>query len=117
MIDEDAAEAAVTKDGAARPPSPQGSTTHESSSTPDSNWHFATTAYIWFSGIHGTVGVRDFDASVHAGFGDVLSNFDIGFMAVSDYVISNSYCHLTYGERLAIGILGRKLWESEIYLD
>jgi hypothetical protein len=30
------------------------------------------------------VGVRDFDASVHAGFGDVLSNFDIGFMAVSE---------------------------------
>jgi hypothetical protein len=30
------------------------------------------------------VGVNGFDASVHAGFGDVFSNLDIGLMAVSE---------------------------------
>lgn len=60
------------------------STTPVSSSAPDSNWHFAATPYLWFSGVHGTLGVRGFDASIHAGFGDVFSNLDIGLMAVSE---------------------------------
>src|ERR1700741_3007659 len=30
--------------------------------------------YLWLSGIHGAIGVGGRDASVHAGFGDIISN-------------------------------------------
>jgi hypothetical protein len=46
----------------------------------DPGFHVDITPYLWFSGINGTVGVRGYDASVHASASDVLSNFDIGFM-------------------------------------
>jgi len=46
----------------------------------DPGFHIDITPYLWFSGINGTVGVRGYDASVHASASDVLSNFDIGFM-------------------------------------
>ena len=29
-------------------------------------WHFAVAPYLWFAGMHGTVGARGYDASVHA---------------------------------------------------
>ena len=65
-------------------PQPQASAQPDPGSTPDSNWHFAVSPYLWMSGIHGTVGVSGFDTSVHAGFGDIFSNLDIGLMAVSE---------------------------------
>jgi hypothetical protein len=46
----------------------------------DDNWHFAISPYLWFAGVHGTVGARGHTASVHASAGDVLSKFNIGLM-------------------------------------
>jgi hypothetical protein len=41
----------------------------------DEGWHVGFTPYIWFAGIHGTVGALNHDASVHATFGDIF-NYD-----------------------------------------
>ena len=70
------------------PPNPVPMATAQTTSSgippdpPSSNpgFHIDITPYLWFSGINGTVGVRGYDASVHASASDVLSNFDIGFM-------------------------------------
>lgn len=48
----------------------------------DSGWHFSASPYLWFPGMSGTVGLRGYDASVHASPGDILSNFHIGLMGV-----------------------------------
>ena len=37
---------------------------------------------LWFAGIHGTVGALNSQASVHAGFDDIFSNLNIGFISV-----------------------------------
>jgi hypothetical protein len=66
--------------------SAQSLTTPASSSKPDSpdpsdqGWHVAFTPYIWFSGIHGTVGALGHEASVHASFGDIFNYLNIGLM-------------------------------------
>jgi hypothetical protein len=57
-------------------PAPQADTPTDT----DGGWHVAATPYIWFAGVHGTVGVRGLDTSVHASFGDVFSNLNIGIM-------------------------------------
>ena len=46
----------------------------------DNNWHLAISPYLWFAGIHGTVGARGHTAGVHASASDVLSKFNIGLM-------------------------------------
>jgi len=46
----------------------------------DDNWHIGITPYIWFAGLHGTVGALGYDSSVHAGFGDVFEYLNIGLM-------------------------------------
>ncbi len=48
----------------------------------DQGWNLGITPYIWFAGIHGTVGALDHDASVHATFGDIFNYFNIGLMGV-----------------------------------
>jgi hypothetical protein len=53
-------------------PSPQGSR--------DSNWHVSISPYLWFGGVHGTVGALNHEASVHASFADLLSHFNFGLM-------------------------------------
>jgi hypothetical protein len=58
-------------------------TDNSSPPTPD-GWHFAVSPYLWMSGIHGTVGVGGRDASVHAGFGDIISNLNLGLMAATE---------------------------------
>ena len=47
----------------------------------DEGWHVAITPYIWFAGVHGTVGALDHEASVHANFGDIFNYLNIGAMA------------------------------------
>jgi len=54
-----------------------------SPATPE-GWQFAVSPYLWLSGIHGTVGVGGRDASVHAGFGDIVSNLNLGLMAATE---------------------------------
>jgi len=47
----------------------------------DEGWHVGITPYIWFAGVHGTVGALDHEASVHASFGDIFNYLNIGAMA------------------------------------
>jgi hypothetical protein len=47
----------------------------------DERWHVAIAPYIWFAGVHGTVGALDHQASVHASFGDIFNYLNIGAMA------------------------------------
>jgi hypothetical protein len=46
----------------------------------DDKWHLAISPYLWFAGVHGTIGARDRSASFHASVGDVLSKLNIGLM-------------------------------------
>jgi hypothetical protein len=48
--------------------------------SPDDDWHLGVTPYIWFAGLHGTVGVLGRDVGVHASFGDIFSYLNIGLM-------------------------------------
>jgi hypothetical protein len=50
-------------------------------STANDGWHFAATPYIWFAGVHGTVGALGHEASVHASFSDVFNYLNLGAMA------------------------------------
>lgn len=47
---------------------------------PTSDWHFAVSPYLWFPGVHGTIGAFGRDVSIHATPGDLLSNFRFGLM-------------------------------------
>jgi hypothetical protein len=51
----------------------------------DDGWHANTNVYLWFTGMHGTVGAQGFEASVHASASDVLSKFNIGFMDATEF--------------------------------
>jgi hypothetical protein len=53
----------------------------ETPSPSDNGWHVAIAPYIWFAGVHGTVGALDHEASVHASFGDIFNYLNIGAMA------------------------------------
>jgi hypothetical protein len=48
---------------------------------PVSDWHFDVSPYLWFPGVHGTIGALGRDVSVHASPGDLLSHFRFGLMA------------------------------------
>lgn len=47
---------------------------------PDAGWHFAFTPYIWFAGMHGTVGLDGHESSVDASFGDIANYLNLGAM-------------------------------------
>jgi hypothetical protein len=51
---------------------------------PTSNWHLAVSPYLWFPGVHGTIGARGHDASIHVSPGDLLSHFRFGLMGLVD---------------------------------
>jgi hypothetical protein len=46
----------------------------------DEGWHFGIAPYIWFAGVHGTVGARGHEASVDVSFRDIFSYVNIGLM-------------------------------------
>jgi hypothetical protein len=52
--------------------------------TGDDNWHLGISPYLWFAGVHGTVGALGRTASVHASATDVLSKFNIGLMGAME---------------------------------
>ncbi|MGC1870855.1 MAG: hypothetical protein WA700_07850 [Acidobacteriaceae bacterium] len=52
-------------------------------SDPNDGWHFVLAPYLWFAGMHGTVGARGYDASVHASFGDIFSYLNMGIMVAA----------------------------------
>lgn len=51
---------------------------------PTSDWHFAVSPYLWFPGVHGTIGALGRDISIHATPGDLLSHFRFGLMGLLD---------------------------------
>lgn len=58
-----------------------GTAAPDANGTTDNKWHFGFLPYLWFTGMHGTTGIRGLNASIHATPGDLLSHFDIGLMA------------------------------------
>jgi hypothetical protein len=65
-------------------PSPQGGTTTGGTTSvapvSDNQWHIAVSPYLWFPGVHGTIGAADHDAGFSASPIDLLSNFRFGLM-------------------------------------
>lgn len=51
----------------------------------DSNWHIAVAPYLWFPGMHGTVGTAGRQLSVHASATEILSNFRFGLMGAIEF--------------------------------
>jgi hypothetical protein len=60
-------------------PAPQ-----KAAADPDNAWHFSLSPYIWFAGMHGTVGALGHDVSVHASFGDILKYLNLGLMVAGE---------------------------------
>jgi hypothetical protein len=50
------------------------------STSPDDQWHLSVSPYLWFPGVHGTVGVNGRDAGFSASPTDLLSHFRFGLM-------------------------------------
>ena len=50
----------------------------------DAGLHVDISPYLWFSGMYGTVGVRNQEASVHAGFGDIFNYLNMGLMGAAE---------------------------------
>jgi hypothetical protein len=48
-------------------------------------WHVQVAPYLWFAGVHGTVGALGHDTSVHASFGDIFNYFNIGLMGAAEF--------------------------------
>jgi len=48
------------------------------------DWQVSVSPYLWFPGIHGTVGAFDRDASVSATPIDLLSHLRFGLMGAAD---------------------------------
>jgi len=65
-------------------PQPSNSAQSKSSSD-DNNWHINVVPYLWFPGVHGTVGAAGKQISVHASPGDLLSNFKFGLMGAVEF--------------------------------
>jgi hypothetical protein len=55
------------------------STTTTASPTADT-WQFVSLSYLWFPGLHGTIGARGYEASPHVSPSDLASHFNIGIM-------------------------------------
>jgi hypothetical protein len=63
---------------------PSAPTPQKTAADPDDVWHFSLSPYIWFAGMHGTVGALGHDASVHATFGDVFKYLNMGLMVAGE---------------------------------
>ena len=78
---DDAGSAPASQQATAQTSSPNAFGTPDADLT-DKKWHYYGTVYLWIPGIHGTVGVRGFDTSIHVSAGDIFSNFRGGFLGV-----------------------------------
>ena len=50
----------------------------------ENEWHLVLSPYLWFPGVHGTMGARDELASIHASAVDLLSHFRFGLLGAAD---------------------------------
>jgi hypothetical protein len=71
-----------TVDGQA--PSTGTATSSHDSTVPDDGWHFVVAPYLWFTGMHGTVGTPALEVGVHASAADLLSHFRFGLMGLAE---------------------------------
>jgi hypothetical protein len=46
----------------------------------DPHWHFTSLSYLWFPGVHGTVGAKGYSTDVDVSPADILKHFNIGLM-------------------------------------
>ena len=60
------------------------STPQNASHAVESDWHLDIAPYLWFPGVHGSVGGPRLEASVHASAADLLSHFRFGLMGLAD---------------------------------
>jgi len=67
-------------DASAQTQSPDSPSSQKAAAAEDDSWHFTVAPYLWFPGIHGTVGALGHYASVHVSASDVLSHFNFGLM-------------------------------------
>jgi hypothetical protein len=74
--------AASQKATAAQTPSGPSAFASPDADLTDKKWHYYGTGYLWIPGIHGTVGIRGFDASIHVTAGEIFSNFRGGLLGV-----------------------------------
>jgi hypothetical protein len=63
---------------------PSAPTPQKTAADPDNVWHFSLSPYIWFAGMHGTVGALGHDVSVHASFGDIFEYLNLGLMVAGE---------------------------------
>ena len=59
-------------------------TSQKTSAVPDGAWHLIVAPYLWFPGVHGTVGFGGRSASIHASTADLLSHFRFGLMGTAE---------------------------------
>jgi len=59
-------------------------TTSQKTGLTDGTWHLTVSPYLWFPGVHGTVGSGGHSASIHASPGDLLSHFRFGLMGTTE---------------------------------
>jgi len=77
-----ATDAVAPSDSASAPPTPNNSDTAASSAS-DSDWHFTVSPYLWFPGVHGSIGgPNGGQTGFSASPGDMLSHFRFGLMGV-----------------------------------
>jgi hypothetical protein len=56
------------------------STTTVPASPAADSWQFVSLSYLWFPGLHGTIGARGYATSPHVSPSDLASHFNIGIM-------------------------------------
>ncbi len=59
-------------------------TSQKTAAVTDGTWHVIVSPYLWFPGVHGTVGSGGRSASIHASAGDLLSHFRFGLMGTAE---------------------------------
>jgi hypothetical protein len=69
---------------AAKQPASQSAATQSAAAASEDGWHVVLSPYLWFPGVHGTIGARDVVASIHASAADLLSHFRFGLAGAAD---------------------------------
>lgn len=89
----------------------------------DQGWHVSISPYLWLPGLHGTIGALGRDASVHASFSDIFSNFSFGLMGALAprynrivMPLDFMWIRLSNDKATPIGILARSV-EIKVNLD
>ncbi len=72
----------VSTDHAAAADSSASVAAQAGTSADDDGWHFDVSPYLWFPGVHGTIGALGRDISFKASPGDLLSHFRFGLMGL-----------------------------------